>query len=236
MKPIHSLILFAALLLASCGGGQKEAPTLETFNDTLSWAYGQNIADALQTGYLDSLDKEMVLRSVEHALKGGDQPLTEQETRQALDYIVVMYQQSMRMQASATKDQVEAMQRSYFADLTAKNPKVKQHPAGFYYEVVREGKGPKAKYAQRIKFDYKSFLLLSGEPYDQTYGHRDPIVHVVGEPMFAGLIQGFQLMNAGSLYRFYFPYQLAFGENGSGDIPGFTPLIYEVELHELYDN
>ena len=76
--------------------------------------------------------------------------------------------------------------------------------------------------------------MLTGEPYDQTYGKRDPIVHVVGEPMFPGLIEAFQLMNAGSIYRFYFPYQVAFGAQGSGNIPGYTPLIYEVEVHELY--
>ena len=52
--------------------------------------------------------------------------------------------------------------------------------------------------------------------------------------MFPGLIEAFQLMNAGSIYRFYFPYQVAFGAQGSGNIPGYTPLIYEVEVHELY--
>ena len=114
--------------------------------------------------------------------------------------------------------------------------KYRYHPAGFYYEQLRAGKGRKAVYGDRINFDYRSFLMFSGEAYDQTYGKRDPIIHVVGEPMFTGLIEGFQLMNAGSIYRFYFPYQLAFGERGSRDIPGFTPFIYEVELHEIYEN
>ena len=75
--------------------------------------------------------------------------------------------------------------------------------------------------------------MLDGKPYDQTYGKRDPINHVIGEPMFKGLIEGMMLMNEGSIYRFYFPYQLAFGQQGSGDIPGYTPFIYEVELHSV---
>ena len=86
-----------------------------------------------------------------------------------------------------------------------------------------------------MTFDYRSYTLLDGEPYDQTYGRRRSIAHVVGKPMFQGLLEGLQLMNAGSLYRFYFPYQLAFGPQGSGDIPGYTPFIYEVEVHKVSD-
>ena len=51
--------------------------------------------------------------------------------------------------------------------------------------------------------------------------------------MFPGLIEAFQIMNSGSIYRFYFPYQLAFGPQGSGSIPGYTPMIYEIELHSI---
>ena len=44
------------------------------------------------------------------------------------------------------------------------------------------------------------------------------------------------LMNAGSVYRFYFPYQLAFGEKGTGGIPPYAPMIYEIELHDAYND
>lgn len=224
-------------LLASCSSGPGKAPELKDATDSLSWAYGQNIADALHQGYFNELDADLVLQSARYALEGGeDQPMSPEEIKMALDYILARYAASSRQAANEQQSMVDAEQAQYFAKLEKENPNVKRHPKGFYYEVVREGKGPKAKYAQRLKFDYRSFLLLTGEPYDQTYGHRDPIVHVVGEPMFPGLIEAFQLMNAGSLYRFYFPYQLAFGASGSGTIPGYTPLIYEVELHELYEN
>ena len=115
----------------------------------------------------------------------------------------------------------------------ANNPNIKKHETGFYYEVLKEGKGRKAKYGDNVSFDYRSFLMLTGEPYDQTYDVREPIAHVIGKPMFQGLIDGMQLMNEGSIYRFYFPYQLAFGEKGADGIPGFTPFIYEVELHNF---
>lgn len=237
------LLLACAFTLAACSnnpGNEKpltKAPELKTAVDSLSWAYGQNIADALQKGFFNELDADLILKSARYTLSGGkDQPMSPEEIMDALNYIMTMYSVSTHQSATATQQTVDAAQEEYFAKLIKDNPKAKRHPKGFYYEVLREGKGPKATYAQRIRFDYRSFLMLTGEPYDQTYGKRDPIIHVVGEPMFSGLIEAFQLMNAGSLYRFYFPYQLAFGPNGSGEIPGFTPFIYEIELHEIYND
>ena len=236
MKRIF-LLVASAFTLAACSGGSPKAPQLNNATDSLSWAYGQNIADALKTGYFNELDADLILRSAEYTLAGGEeQPMSPEEIKNALNFIMMRYASSMKESAAETQNTVDAQQEAYLEKLQKENPNVKRHPQGFYYEVLREGKGPKTKYAQRIRFDYRSYLMLTGEPYDQTYGRRDPIVHVVGEPMFPGLIEGFQLMNAGSLYRFYFPYQLAFGPNGSGSIPGFTPLIYEVELHETYEN
>lgn len=228
------------LLLASCSGGAdkplKSAPALKNQTDTLSWAYGQNIATVLRQGFLANLDADLVLQSARCALAGGEQSLTDQEIADAVDYIMAMYSMTNRQQAEVTANTVNKEQELYFQKLVKDNPKVKKHESGFYYEVLRPGKGPKPVYAQRVRFDYRSFLMFNGQPYDQTYGKRDPIIHVIGEPMFPGLIQAFMLMEEGSIYRFYFPYQLAFGPSGSGDIPGYTPFIYEVELHEVYPN
>ncbi len=230
------LLSACALLLASCNNRAK-APELKDRTDSLSWAYGQNIADALKKGYFNELDADLILQSAQYTLNGGkEQPMSPDEIIEALNYIMAMYSVGAQQTSNQTQQEVDAAQAEYFKKLEQENSNVKRHPAGFYYEVLREGKGPKAKYAQRIKFDYRSFVMLTGEAYDQTYGKREPILHVVGEPMFPGLIEAFQLMNAGSIYRFYFPYQLAFGVKGSGNIPGYTPFIYEIELHELYEN
>ena len=115
----------------------------------------------------------------------------------------------------------------------AKNPNIHKAPEGYYYEVLQEGRGPKAKEGLRVRFDFKGTEMQSGNLIEQTYGVREPVIHVLGHPMFEGLIYGLQLMNAGSKYRFYFPYQLVSGANG---IPPHTPVIYEVELHEIYND
>lgn len=234
----HGLLAGAAvaLLMAACHQPATETLELRTKTDTLSWALGENIAMTLQQMPGKNVDNEVVLQAIRHTLDGGKQPISDEMMKEAMQYLVVQQQIEARQQAKESKGSVDQQQKAYFEKLAKENPKVKKHPSGFYYEVLREGKGPKAQFGKRILFDYRSSLMLTGEPYDQTYGNRDPILHVVGKPMFQGLVDGIQLMNAGSIYRFYFPYQLAFGEQGAGSIPGYTPFIYEVELHEIYEN
>ena len=223
----------ALLLLAACGEKNK-APRLENMNDTLSWVMGENLGLALDQMESFQLDYDLVMQAMKHTLDGKEQPLSDSAFHDMMNYIIFMQQQEALRKAEGNKTMVDRQQEAYFANLEKENPNVKKHPAGFYYEVLKQGKGRTAEVGLRVSFDYRSFLMFSGEAYDQTYGKREPISHVVGEPMFPGLIEAFQLMNKGSIYRFYFPYQLAFGPTGGGSIPGYTPLIYEIELHELY--
>lgn len=226
----------AALLLLTACGTKNGAPQLRSQQDTLSWAMGENIALSMkETGRALNLDDELVMQAIRHTLAGKPQPLDNNQLALATDRILFEQQTEIMRQENQSEAQINEQQDQYFAQLEKDHPDVKKHPSGFYYEQVKAGKGRNAREGDRVSFDYRSFLMFTGEPYDQTYGKREPILHVVGKPMFQGLIEGMQVMNAGSIYRFYFPYQLAFGSQGSGNIAGYTPFIYEVELHEIFD-
>lgn len=228
------LCALAALLLTACAGNSG-TPRLQTAQDTLSWAMGENIAGTLQemAGTLQ-LDNRMVMQAIQHTLDGKAQPLDDSTYNEALQTLAFNQQVAMMQKANQMESEVNARQEQFFAELVKEHPSVQKHESGFYYEQLQAGKGRNARFGDRISFDYRSYVMFTGEPYDQTYGKRDPILHTVGRPMFQGLIDAMQLMNEGSIYRFYFPYQLAFGTGGSGDIPGYTPFIYEVELHEIF--
>ena len=219
----------AAMSLAACNGS---APRLESMTDTISWIMGENVGRTLAEGQMIEIDNEIFMQAVRHTLDGKEQPLSEEAYTEGLQYIMSLAQAQMKSESQEVRDNMVKSQEDYFAQLE-RNANVKKHESGFYYEVLKEGNGRRAKYGDNVRFDYRSFLMLTGEPFDQTYGQRDPITHVVGKPMFPGLVDGLQLMNQGSIYRFYFPYQLAFGENGSNGIPGYTPFVYEVELHKI---
>ena len=231
-----ALGLAATLLLAACAN-KNETPRLLTQNDTLSWAMGENIGLSMKemSGSLPLNDK-LVLQAIRTTLDGGTQPIDDHTLREAMQ--TILYQQNVEIMRRQNQNEktINEQQEAYFEQLVKEHPGVKKHSTGFYYEVIKAGKGRNATFGDRVSFDYRSFIMFSGEPYDQTYGKRSSIIHVVGKPMFQGLIDGMQLMNAGSIYRFYFPYQLAFGANGSGDIPGYTPFIYEVELNKIFQD
>lgn len=229
-KKIYSLPLFAAVLLVGCE--QRNEVPLRDATDTLSWAVGRDFAKSMQKDKEMALNGEVVLAAIRATLEGDAERMPDSVLLAATQRIL-----NQRKEAGATPiylpQQVQQQEQQYFARLVKEKPNVRRHPEGFYYEVLREGTGPSAGFGSVVRFDYRSYLLLTGEPFDQTYGQRDPIVHVLGKPMFEGLVAGLQLMNRGSQYRFYFSYKLAFGEKQSGNIPPCTPLIYEVELHDI---
>jgi FKBP-type peptidyl-prolyl cis-trans isomerase FklB len=52
--------------------------------------------------------------------------------------------------------------------------------------------------------------------------------------VIAGWTEGLQLMKEGATYRFFIPYNLAYGENGAGElIAPFSALVFDVELLEV---
>lgn len=224
-------VLFC-LAAASCGSSDK--PTLTSERDTLSWAMGESLARSAQQGFYD-FDIELVRQAVAYTLDNkGEQPLDEETYGNALSYINYLVVRQQRKQSMETKERSQMSEAEYFKKLEAENPNVKKTKSGFYYEVLREGKGPNAKKGLRVSFDFRAYYMLSGEKFEETYGNRPSVVHAVGNPMFPGLQEAFTMMNAGSQYRFYFPNECAFGTVGSDNIPPYTPLIYEVELHEIY--
>lgn len=229
MKHLHLLPIAAALLLASCGSNPEKV-TLHNECDTLSWAMGMSLAQTAQSGFYQ-FDQTVIRQAFENTLRGGKQPIDDQTYHAACDYIAFLAQKRSIDQAKTSSQQADSLQQQYLTRLIASNSDIRQADKGYCYEVLRKGNGPTAKEGQRIRFDFKGVEMLTGKVIEQTYGVREPIVHVLGLPMFEGLLDGMQKMNAGSLYRFYFPYQLVTGANG---IPPYTPVIYEVELHEIY--
>lgn len=234
MKKILISLASTALLLATAACCNKsENVVLNNQQDTLSWAMGMSLAETAKAEFFP-FDQDMIERAFESTLKGEKQPLDEQAYRDACQQMSLLVMQNQRTIAENSAKDAKARQDEYFAKLVKeKGNSLKESNKGFYYEVLQEGHGANAKEGERISFDFQSFNALTGETITKTYGNREPIVHVIGTSMFPGLFEGLQMMPAGSKFRFYFPYEVC---QNVDDLPAYTPVIYEIELHKIFKN
>ena len=223
------LIALSIITMGSISSCHKDASKtkLADKNDTINWVLGESVAKGIKASGLD-IDVNMVMKAIEATLNGENQPIDDNTfsiTLQEINNIIMNNQRRFAEQTNS--NEIEQLEK-----LKASNPNIKKADDGFYYEVIRTGKGANAQMGDVVKFDYKA-SFIDGSVFDQTYGNRQPIVKALGNPMFPGMQSAMQLMNTGAIYRFYFPSNLAFGAQGTDDIPPYTTVVYEIELHSI---
>ncbi|MBR4841692.1 MAG: FKBP-type peptidyl-prolyl cis-trans isomerase [Bacteroidaceae bacterium] len=114
-----------------------------------------------------------------------------------------------------------------FLEAKAKEKDVVKTPSGLLYQVIKLGDGgPKPTATSDVEVRYRG-ELIDGKVFDES---KNPItLNLSG--VISGWTEGLQLMSVGDKYRFFIPYNLAYGEQGAGnDIKPYSTLIFEVEL------
>lgn len=102
-------------------------------------------------------------------------------------------------------------------------------PSGLKYKVIKKGYGKMPKATDVVEVNYEG-KLLNGQVFDSSYARGESATFPLNR-VIAGWTEGLQLMPEGSVYEFYIPYNLAYGERGAGrDIPPYSDLIFTVEL------
>jgi len=78
--------------------------------------------------------------------------------------------------------------------------------------------------------------LINGTVFDSSVNRGEPITFGLNQ-VIKGWQEALQLMSVGDKWKLFIPYDLAYGEKGSGGIiPGYSALIFEVELLEIKTN
>lgn len=98
-------------------------------------------------------------------------------------------------------------------------------------EVV--GTGAEAKKGDKVKVHYTG-TLMNGKQFDSSVG-KDPFEFTIGQGMvIKGWDEGVPGMKVGGKRKLTIPWQMAYGENGSGDkIPPKAALKFDIELLEI---
>ncbi len=106
---------------------------------------------------------------------------------------------------------------------------VKTLPSGLQYRVLKAGDGRQPTKADQVVVHYKG-TLIDGREFDSSYKRGEPAKFGVTQ-VIKGWTEALQLMKEGSKWMLYIPWQLAYGDKGTGKFIGPNEtLIFEVEL------
>ena len=178
---------------------------------------GQN----LMGSGVEKLNYQDLARGIEDVLTHQQPQISYQEAQQVLGQF---FQELEQKVAGAAKADGEK-----FLAENAKREGVKTTPSGLQYEVLEATIGQKPKATDKVKVHYEG-TLIDGTVFDSSYRRGEPISFPLNG-VIAGWTEGLQLMAIGSKYKFFIPYQLAYGERGAGaQIPPYAALIFTVEL------
>lgn len=192
--------------------------------DKLSYALGLVIGHNLKEMGVDNLNGADFAQAVADVLAGKATAMTNAEAQQ----IVATYMQEK--EAEKGKAAREAGEK--FLAENAKKEGVVVLPSGLQYVVLTEGSGRKPSATDNVKCHYEG-RLTDGTVFDSSYRRGEPAVFPLNG-VIAGWTEGVQLMGEGSKFRFFIPYNLAYGERGAGgSIPPYAALVFDVELIEV---
>lgn len=210
---------------------KKQAPKISTFNDSASYAIGKDIATSWQQQKL-GINLEVVAQSLIDMAKGKNN-----WSRQTMNPILQRFQREFEqrqqkkqqeMMASLDKNKEEGAK---FLKENANNKSVYTTKSGLQYRKLKDGNGKRPTANSTVKVHYTG-KLLDGTVFDSSVERGEPMEFPVGA-VIPGWTEGLQLMDEGSKYMLYIPYNLAYGENPAGEIPPGSTLIFEVELLEI---
>ncbi len=197
------------------------AVSAQTIRDTVSYSLGQSYGDRLKNQGAGDLDLESMMQGIRDALMGQGGLLTQQ----SCDSINYQYFQTQKMSMfTKVKEEGEA----YLAQ-NALRPGVISTQSGLQYEVLVEATGARPTTTSSVTVHYEG-MLINGKLFDSSIARGTPATFPLNR-VIAGWTEGVQYMSPGSKFRFFIPYNLAYGERGAGaDIPPFAALIFDVEL------
>ena len=189
--------------------------------DKISYALGLSMGQNLMSSGVESLNYQDLAAGIEDVLNHQQPKISYQEAQQVLN---TFFQELEQKIAGAAKAEGEK-----FLAENAKREGVKVTASGLQYEILEPSLGQKPKATDTVRVHYEG-TLIDGTVFDSSYKRGESITFPLNG-VIKGWTEGLQLMSIGSKYKFFIPYQLAYGERGAGQsIPPYAALIFTVEL------
>ncbi len=197
--------------------------------DKTSYALGLNIGQQLRDmGLKGALVADDFSAAVDDVVNGKPLQVDLAEANTILNQFFAQLEERQRAAAAEAGKAAKVEGEKFLAE-NAKKAGVNVTKSGLQYEVLTEGTGKQPKATDTVRCHYHG-TLIDGTVFDSSYQRNEPCDFGLNQ-VISGWTEGVQLMKEGAKYRFYIPYNLAYGERGAGaSIPPFSALIFDVEL------
>jgi FKBP-type peptidyl-prolyl cis-trans isomerase FkpA len=198
---------------AADGAAQSE-------DDKTLYALGQSVGMSLAPFHLTPAELVQVQKGLEDSI-GGKPSAVPLEV-----YGPKIRDFGMARAQAAAKANAEVS--TAFLKTLAETPGAAVTPSGVVYLELQAGSGAVPKESEVVTVHYRG-TLANGTEFDSSYKRGEPAKFPLG-----GVIpcwtEGIQKMKVGTKAKLGCPAQLAYGDQGQGDIPPGSALLFEVEL------
>jgi len=210
-----TLVLTCSLYIAT-----SEAQTLQTEQDKTLYALGLAIGENVKEFKLTAAELAFVSAGMSDVVLGKEPKVDIQTYGPQIQAMV-----QERATAAATAEKTAA---GTFLAQMAKEAGAQRTASGMIYIPMTAGTGANPTAASTVKVHYHG-TLRDGTVFDSSVDRGEPISFPLN-----GVIpcwtEGVQLMKVGGKAKLVCPSDTAYGDQGSGPIPGGATLVFEVQL------
>lgn len=135
-------------------------------------------------------------------------------------------QAEIERQNKALSDKDEADRAAFISQMG----ETQKTESGLAYKTITPGKGKQPKKGDKVQVKYKG-MLLNGTVFDESKeGQPDFTFNLGLGQVIPGWDEILGLMKEGEEIQVVIPWNLAYGERGSGPIPQFSSLVFNIQL------
>lgn len=208
-------LIFALTLLFAATSIFAQKTELKTALDSLNYAHGVVAAETAKRLLGKDINAKLFLEALNAGLKGEATKFTAES--------------APKIEQSISTGMWRG-NNAKFLEENKKRKEVTTTASGLQYEVMTRGTGTVSPVAtDKVEVHYHG-TMVDGSIFDSSV-QRGQTAKFPLNGVISGWTEGLQYMKEGDKFKFFIPYNLAYGERGRGPmIKGYSTLIFEVEL------
>jgi len=208
------------LFACSAGGDSGNAQELQNDEQRTLYALGVALANNLDPFALSDEEVAIVAMGLREAVLG--EPL-----KVEMDVFGPRIQELADERAGAASDEERDASAAFAAEI-AGEPGAQVFDSGLVVVPIEEGTGENPSASDTVRVHYHG-TLRDGTVFDSSVDRGESITFPL-----SGVIpcwtEGVQKMRVGGKAKLLCPAEIAYGDRGTGPIPGGATLLFEVEL------